>query len=80
MIKFFFNVGTFFKRKLYFFLAHQRLNKTIELTRVCLFSIITQYRAIFNDDEHNIINTDRKFNENVIFYSWLHDKVIIKNN
>lgn len=61
-----------------FFSAQQRLNKIIELTRVCLFSITTQYRAIFNDDEHGIVNVamDKRFNENVIFYSWLHDKVI----
>lgn len=57
--------------------ASHHLNKTIEITRINLFSIINQYRAIFNDDEHSPMNAARNkdVNENLIFYSWLQEKI-----
>lgn len=56
--------------------ANHHLTKAIEVTRVTLFNIITQYRAIFNDDEHSPLadNTDN-VNQNLLFYSWVKDKV-----
>lgn len=59
------------------FLASFHLNKTIEITRVNLFNIVTQYRAIFNDDEHGPLVAVRtqNLNQNAIFFSWIKDKV-----
>lgn len=53
------------------------MNKTIEVTRVNLFNIITQYKAIFNDDEHSPFATvkSQSVNQNVIFFSWIKDKI-----
>ncbi|XP_071440488.1 conserved oligomeric Golgi complex subunit 8 [Hetaerina americana] len=56
--------------------ANQHLTKTIELTRIHLFSIVTQYKAIFSDEEPNL--TTHKYNtinESAIFYSWITDKI-----
>ncbi|GLV31277.1 Component of oligomeric golgi complex 8 [Carabus blaptoides fortunei] len=57
--------------------ANHHLNKTIEVTRINLFNIVTQYRAIFNDDEHSPLNAsrDKDLNENLIFYCWLQEKI-----
>ncbi|KAJ8942524.1 hypothetical protein NQ318_005228 [Aromia moschata] len=57
--------------------VNHHLTKTIEITRVNLFNIITQYRAIFNDDEHGPLSTikNQNVNQNVIFYSWINDKI-----
>lgn len=52
------------------FLAHQHLIRTIEVTRVNLFNIVTQYKAVFDDDSKN---TSSKMN--LIFNSWLHEKI-----
>ncbi|KAJ8919495.1 hypothetical protein NQ315_002116 [Exocentrus adspersus] len=53
------------------------LTKTIEVTRVNLFNIVTQYRAIFNDDEHGPLASLKmqNVNQNVIFFSWIKDKI-----
>ncbi|CAH1957241.1 unnamed protein product [Acanthoscelides obtectus] len=51
------------------------LTKTIDVTRVNLFNILTQYRAIFNDDEHSPLVGDSSKNQNVIFYCWIKDKI-----
>lgn len=61
------------------FSATYHLNKTIEITRVHLFTIITQYRAIFNDDEHSPLSQSRNsnINQNVIFFGWIRNKVRI---
>lgn len=48
----------------------------IELTRVHLFNIITQYRAIFSDEGNVVPSTiASNVNETDIFYSWLNQKV-----
>lgn len=56
----------------------QHLLRTVEVTRVCLFNIITQYRAIFMEDEPSpkpdsvaTINVE----SSKIFHSWLHEKI-----
>ncbi|XP_011312770.1 conserved oligomeric Golgi complex subunit 8 [Fopius arisanus] len=50
------------------------LTKTIELSRIHLFNIITQYRAMFNDDDHSSTR-DPVINESAIFYHWLEEKL-----
>lgn len=45
------------------------LTKTIEVTRVNLFNIVTQYKAVF--DEEN----SKESNSNLMFDSWLHEKI-----
>lgn len=47
------------------------MTKTIELTRVNLFNIVTQYKALFDDD----FGIDSTTKENLIFNSWLHEKI-----
>ncbi|XP_062555352.1 conserved oligomeric Golgi complex subunit 8 [Armigeres subalbatus] len=62
--------------------AHIHLTKTIEATRVHLFNIITQYRAIFPEDEDSIsglstITSDHNAPDgSKIFHSWLHDQIV----
>ncbi|CAG5099895.1 Similar to Cog8: Conserved oligomeric Golgi complex subunit 8 (Drosophila melanogaster) [Cotesia congregata] len=51
------------------------LTKTIELSRIHLFNIITQYRAMFNDDDHSIVGRDNVINESAIFCHWLEEKL-----
>ncbi|EFN83413.1 conserved oligomeric Golgi complex subunit 8 [Harpegnathos saltator] len=48
--------------------------KTIELSRIHLFNIITQYKAMFNDDEI-VPGHDLTLNESAIFYHWLEEKI-----
>ncbi|KAL3265237.1 hypothetical protein HHI36_009451 [Cryptolaemus montrouzieri] len=50
--------------------VNHHLSKIIEVTRVNLFNIITQYKAIFNDDEHSPLGTlkNNEVNQNVIFF------------
>ncbi|XP_021915362.1 conserved oligomeric Golgi complex subunit 8 isoform X2 [Zootermopsis nevadensis] len=56
--------------------ANHHLSKTIELSRIHLFSIVTQYRAIFSDDEPILpLPKDQNINETAIFYSWITEKV-----
>lgn len=45
------------------------LTKTIETTRVNLFNIVTQYKAVFDDD------INQEINSNLMFNSWIHEKI-----
>lgn len=55
---------------------NHHLTKTVEVTRVNLFNIITQYRAIFNDEESMPISSlKHEINENIIFYTWINDRI-----
>ncbi|XP_058833189.1 conserved oligomeric Golgi complex subunit 8 [Topomyia yanbarensis] len=63
--------------------AHLHLTKTIEATRVHLFNIITQYRAIFSevDDATSGVSISISADQNAadegkIFHSWLHDQIV----
>ena len=68
------------KKRVYsFFLLHiayQHVLKTVELSRVHLFDIATQYRAIFTDEDPLVLaNQDPNTNESAIFHSWVIQKV-----
>lgn len=43
----------------------------VEVTRVNLFNIFTQYKALFDDD----YGRDTNSKENLVFNSWLHEKI-----
>jgi len=53
------------------------LTRTMEVLRVHLFDIVTQYRSIFSDDTDHLIgvNPDASFNNKLLFSSWLSKKV-----
>ncbi|XP_058801520.1 conserved oligomeric Golgi complex subunit 8 isoform X2 [Phymastichus coffea] len=55
--------------------ASIHLIKTIELSRINLYNIITQYKAIFNDDDHMILGSYSTVNDSTIFHEWLEEKV-----
>ena len=68
--------------------AYNHINKTIELSRVHLFDIVTQYRAIFPDDDSVKLSLSSSHGvggggggggrgavEGVLFYSWVNEKV-----
>ncbi|XP_062136400.1 conserved oligomeric Golgi complex subunit 8 isoform X1 [Drosophila sulfurigaster albostrigata] len=60
--------------------AQQHLTKTIEITRINLFNIITQYRAIFPDDESAKSVSLKPLqgvscNGDRLFQAWLHNKI-----
>ncbi|KAH8323542.1 hypothetical protein KR067_013234 [Drosophila pandora] len=63
--------------------AQQHLIKTIEITRINLFNIITQYRAIFPEDEpaSKVAQAPLKplqgvsCNGDRLFQAWLHNKI-----
>jgi conserved oligomeric Golgi complex subunit 8 len=62
--------------KFYFFSAYQHVLKTIDLSRVSLFDIATQYRAIFTDEDPLVLaNQDSNINDSAIFHSWIIHKV-----
>ncbi|EDX04701.1 conserved oligomeric Golgi complex subunit 8 [Drosophila simulans] len=62
--------------------AQQHLSKTIEITRINLFNIITQYRAIFPEDEGTLKTQSSlrplqgvSCNGDRLFQAWLHNKI-----
>lgn len=68
------------KKKSFFifilYIAYQHVLKTVELSRVHLFDIATQYRAIFTDEDPLVLaNQDPNTNESAIFHSWVIQKV-----
>lgn len=70
--------------------AYSHISKTIEVSRVHLFDIVTQYRAIFPDDDTVKLTYSSSSRgggwgrggagggdkvEGVLFYSWVNEKV-----
>ena len=53
---------------------HTHLTRTMELLRVHLFDIVTQYRSIFSDHTDHLI-TESEFDNRLLFSSWLSRKV-----
>ncbi|XP_028404258.1 conserved oligomeric Golgi complex subunit 8-like [Dendronephthya gigantea] len=55
---------------------YHHISKTIEASRVHLFDIITQYRAIFSDDEPGILGDDEDSSANSsLFHAWIVQKI-----
>ncbi|XP_068216913.1 conserved oligomeric Golgi complex subunit 8 isoform X1 [Palaemon carinicauda] len=54
---------------------YQHVIKVVEASRVHLFDIVTQYRAIFSDDDSRFGLCDNEINDQAIFYGWILHKV-----
>lgn len=60
---------------------YHHISKTIEASRVHLFDIITQYRAIFSDDDPSLIGDDADSSSNSgLFHAWIIQKVSMWRN
>lgn len=58
--------------------AYHHISRTIEVSRVHLFDILTQYRAIFPDDDSAYHGTATSTHlDGALFYTWLGSKVIM---
>lgn len=53
--------------------VYQYLIRTVEVTRVCLFNIITQFKALFDDETMR----DAEKPTHLIVNSWMHEKIEI---
>jgi len=53
------------------------LTRTMEVLRVHLFDIVTQYRSIFSDEVDHLVGVgaDKSFDNRLLFTSWLSKKV-----
>lgn len=60
---------------IFFFLVNYYLVKIIEVTRIHLFNIATQYNAIFSDDEPILLLNKIENMQSNIFYNWIIDMV-----
>ena len=58
------------------FSAYYHITKVIEASRVHLFDIVTQYRAIFSDDDPIfMMDDDQTINYSNILHAWISRKV-----
>lgn len=58
--------------------AYLHIIKVVEASRVHLFDVVTQYRAIFTDDDTRFTLADPDVNEQAIFHGWVLLKVSVK--
>jgi hypothetical protein len=55
--------------------SYHHISKTVEASRVHLFDIITQYRAIFTDDDLLLSVSDDRTGDSNLFHGWVVQKV-----